>query len=205
MPRPKQDPQIRINEILDAAEALFHKRGYQKTMIGDIVKKVGVAHGTFYYYFKSKEEIVEALIDRHLSKFKAEIDPMVASKDMPLEHKLERLSNVMLKTVRYKKGLLLEFLYNDQYLYLIDKLFRQGKKLLGSYMLTIIEEGSRKQVFKVRSPKAAVNFILAIIQCHVEAIYNKESAKELAEQIALGKRLTENTLGLPEGTLHVGI
>ena len=38
MARPPQDPQIRINEILDAAEALFYERGYQPTLISDIVK-----------------------------------------------------------------------------------------------------------------------------------------------------------------------
>ena len=67
MARPAQDPQIRINEILDAAETLFYERGYQPTMISDIVRKIGVAQGTFYYYFTSKEEIVVALINRHLS------------------------------------------------------------------------------------------------------------------------------------------
>ncbi len=43
MARPPRDPQIRINEILDVAEALFYKRGYRTTMISDIVKKIGVA------------------------------------------------------------------------------------------------------------------------------------------------------------------
>lgn len=203
MARPKQDPQIRINEILDAADALFHKRGYHKTMIGDIVKKVGVAHGTFYYYFKSKEEIVEAMIDRHLSKFKSKIEAMAAAHDTPLERKLESLASIMFDTIRYKNGLLLEFLYNDEYLYLKDKVFRQGKKLLATHMFNIIEEGKRIGTFKVQSPKAAVNLILAIMQCHIESIYNKESPKELAQQIALGKRLAENALGLQEGILHI--
>ena len=50
MARPQQDPQIRINEILDAAETLFYDHGYHQTMISDIVKKIGAAQGTFYYY-----------------------------------------------------------------------------------------------------------------------------------------------------------
>ena len=43
--------------LLDAAVRKFHQKGYQKTRISDIVSEAGVAQGTFYLYFKSKEEI----------------------------------------------------------------------------------------------------------------------------------------------------
>ena len=53
----------RKNEILDTAERLFHTKGYEKTTINDILKEVNIAKGTFYYYFKSKEEVMDALIE----------------------------------------------------------------------------------------------------------------------------------------------
>ena len=170
MARPPQDPQIRINELLDAAEILFYERGYQATMIRDIVKKIGVAQGTFYYYFSSKEEIVDSLINRHLSNFRSEIDAVACSADFSLPNKIELMSNIMFSTIHGKHGLLLEFLYNDQYLHLMDKLFRQAKKLLTPYLLSIIEEGKRAGMFIVVSPKAVLNSILSIIQCYVEAM-----------------------------------
>ncbi|MHC1762509.1 MAG: TetR/AcrR family transcriptional regulator [Negativicutes bacterium] len=205
MARPTQDPQIRINEILDAAETLFHERGYQPTMISDIVKKIGVAQGTFYYYFTSKEEIVDVLINRHLSKFRSEIDVVACSAEISLPNKIESMSNIMLNTIQGKQGLLLEFLYNDQYLHLMDKLFRQAKKLLTPYLLSVIEEGKRKQTFIVSYPKAASNAILSIIQCYVEAMYEKEATDVLEYQRTLAKRLIENSLGLTEGSLRISI
>ena len=45
MARPMQDPNIRIDEILDAAEPLFFTKGYKKTTITDITSKMGVAKG----------------------------------------------------------------------------------------------------------------------------------------------------------------
>lgn len=205
MARPPQDPQIRINEILDAAETLFYERGYQFTMVSDIVKKVGVAQGTFYYYFSSKEQIVEALIDRHLSKFRTAIDEVAKSADISLPRKIELMANIMLATIQGKHGLLLEFLYNDQYLHLMDKVFRQAKKLLAPYLLSVIKEGVKKRIFIVSYPKAVTNSIMSIIQCYVEAIYEKETADHLEYQKEFAKHLIENALGLPEGGLQIEV
>jgi AcrR family transcriptional regulator len=54
----------RKNEILDAAEELFAAKGYEETSTGDILDRVGIARGTLYYHFKSKEDILDALIER---------------------------------------------------------------------------------------------------------------------------------------------
>ncbi|MEA4873185.1 MAG: TetR/AcrR family transcriptional regulator [Synergistaceae bacterium] len=205
MARPPQDPQIRINEILDAAEALFYEHGYHPTMISDIVKKIGVAQGTFYYYFSSKEEIVDALINRHLSKFKAAIDEVTNSADISLSRKIELMANIMLATIQGKQGLLLEFLYNDRYLHLMDKVFRQTKKILAPNLLSVIKEGKRKQIFSVSYPKAVADSIMSIIQCYIEALYEKEAVDLLEYQNKLAKYLIKNALGLIEGDLQIPI
>ena len=49
-------------QILVTALQLFAEHGYHKTKISDIVKMVGVAQGTFYWYFKSKEAIALEII-----------------------------------------------------------------------------------------------------------------------------------------------
>ncbi|MDF2587580.1 MAG: TetR family transcriptional regulator [Anaerocolumna sp.] len=54
----------RRNEILDAAGRLFSIKGYDKCTVNDILDAVGIAKGTFYYYFKSKEEVLDAIIER---------------------------------------------------------------------------------------------------------------------------------------------
>lgn len=205
MARSPQDPQIRITEILDTAETLFYERGYHQTMISDIVKKIGVAQGTFYYYFSSKEDIVEALINRHLSTFRGKIDKVANSDLLNSSHKIELMANIMFSTIHYKQGLLLEFLYNDQHMHLMDKLFRQAKKMLAPYLVDVIEKGNRESTFNVTYPKEAINYILAIIQCYAEAIYEKEATEVLVRQESLVKRLIENILGLPEGALQISV
>lgn len=59
-----KEAEERRNEILDAAEELFGSKGYDNTSTNDILMKVGIARGTLYYHFKSKEDILDAMIER---------------------------------------------------------------------------------------------------------------------------------------------
>ena len=63
--RTVKEPEIRKNEILDAADTLFARKGFDNTSTGDILEMVGIARGTLYYHFKSKEDILDALIERY--------------------------------------------------------------------------------------------------------------------------------------------
>ena len=47
-------PEERREEFLDAAQALFYEQGIEATNVQQIVKRVGVAQGLYYYYFQSK-------------------------------------------------------------------------------------------------------------------------------------------------------
>lgn len=49
--------------IIDAARAVFAELGYGETTVRDIIRRTGLASGTFYNYFKSKEEVFQALMD----------------------------------------------------------------------------------------------------------------------------------------------
>ena len=57
-------PEERKAELVTAARQLFDKYGVEKTRISDIVSEVGVAQGVFYYYFDSKEEMVEVVVQQ---------------------------------------------------------------------------------------------------------------------------------------------
>lgn len=54
-------------KLLDAAEALFGRNGFHSTGVTDITRRAGVAQGTFYLYFETKEQVFTELV-RHLSR-----------------------------------------------------------------------------------------------------------------------------------------
>lgn len=77
--RVSKRPEERREEFLDAAQALFYEQGVEATSVQQIVKRVGVAQGLYYYYFRSKKEIVEAVIVRLTDRFEEELRSFVGS------------------------------------------------------------------------------------------------------------------------------
>lgn len=71
---------VRLNEILDACQGLFFSKGYENTTINDVLRRVEIGKGTFYHYFKSKEEVLDAIIMR-LIKSKLEVIEYIANKE----------------------------------------------------------------------------------------------------------------------------
>jgi len=56
--------------ILDAARGVFGELGYEAATVRDIIRRTGLASGTFYNYYRSKEEVFEALADDGARRFR---------------------------------------------------------------------------------------------------------------------------------------
>ncbi len=59
----------RREEILDASERIFARKGYHAAGIADIADELGLGHGTFYRYFKNKHDIALQVFDRMIMRF----------------------------------------------------------------------------------------------------------------------------------------
>ncbi len=55
------------NEIVQAADDLFYRQGFEHTSFADIAGVVQISRGNFYYHFKTKDEILDAVIDKRLA------------------------------------------------------------------------------------------------------------------------------------------
>lgn len=64
-----KDSDERRNEFVDAAEKLFQENGIVDTTINSIVKEMNVAKGLFYYYFKSKDDVIDAISEKYKEVF----------------------------------------------------------------------------------------------------------------------------------------
>lgn len=60
--------------IVDAADHLFYSRGYNQTSFSDISDETGIPRGNFYYYFKTKEDILSAVVDARLHDYREMLD-----------------------------------------------------------------------------------------------------------------------------------
>ena len=58
----------RRDQIIDAADDLFYRQGFEHTSFAHIATAVGISRGNFYYHFRSKDEILHAVIEARLAK-----------------------------------------------------------------------------------------------------------------------------------------
>ena len=78
-----KEADIRKSEILDTAERLFVSQGYENTSTTDILNAIGIARGTLYYHFKSKEDILSAVIDRQIAIMAEKAKSVAQNKEIP--------------------------------------------------------------------------------------------------------------------------
>ncbi len=83
-----KEAEERRNEILDVAERLFAEKGFDHTSTNDILQEIGIARGTLYYHFKSKEDILDAMIDRMTEQLLAKASAIAANGEIPVLQRL---------------------------------------------------------------------------------------------------------------------
>src|SRR5688500_14471426 len=62
------------DHIVEAADELFYRSGYEHTSFSDIADLVQISRGNFYYHFKTKDEILDAVIDARLAKTRSMLE-----------------------------------------------------------------------------------------------------------------------------------
>ena len=97
MPENK-DNEERKNEFIDAAEKLFKENGIVETTISAIVKEMDVAKGLFYYYFKSKDDVIEAISNKYNEAFNAMMQESMNKEDYT--ERLQQFVNNSVKSFR---------------------------------------------------------------------------------------------------------
>ena len=79
---------VNRQRIVDAADHLFYSRGYNQTSFSDISDETGIPRGNFYYYFKTKEDILAAVVEARLSGFREMLKACEAASNDPQERLL---------------------------------------------------------------------------------------------------------------------
>jgi AcrR family transcriptional regulator len=96
--------------LLESAKRLFSQRGYYATSVEDIVESAGFSKGTFYFYFKSKEELFKSLVEEmHLSIVKR-LENFL-ERELPLEDALIEHAKVFLEDIYQNRHIAQLFLF----------------------------------------------------------------------------------------------
>ena len=191
-----KDYDERRNEILEAAERLFNIKGYEKCTVNDILKEVNIAKGTFYYYFKSKEEVMDAIVTRYknVAVFRAE---EVLRMNMSPQEKL--MHAFMAMQIKDKVDTdMLDELHKTENALLHQKTLNQMISAISPVLVKIIEEGIEKKVWSCRYPLEYMQIFLAsALTLTDEGIFELGADSQMKIMAALISML-EKMLSVPE-------
>ena len=73
------------DHIIEAADELFYQQGFDHTSFSDIAASVKISRGNFYYHFKSKDEILDAVIDLRLANTKKMLEQWEKDGTQPID------------------------------------------------------------------------------------------------------------------------
>jgi TetR/AcrR family fatty acid metabolism transcriptional regulator len=129
--------------ILRAAIKVFAQKGYFNSKVADIAKEAGIADGTVYLYFKSKEEILHSVFDRAMEEFIAEGKREIAEIE-EADKRLQRIAQLHLEKLGADRDLAIVFQVElrgstkfmeefsgggfAEYLEIIQKTIQEGQK-----------------------------------------------------------------------------
>lgn len=146
-----KEAEERRNEILDAAGELFMLNGYDKTSTNAILDKVGIARGTLYYHFKSKEEIMDAWIERSMQVIVGAAQSIAEDKSIPV---MERFSRMM-QAIKMEDGedqKVMEGMHKPQNALLHQKINQAVIKSITPVFTSVVLDGISEGLFQTEFP-----------------------------------------------------
>jgi len=199
MTRTVKTREARRAEILDVASTLFRTRGYGATSVEEIVNGVGVAKGTFYYYFRTKEDVLTALARRMADEMAQRSRAVAEDPGLGPIEKLRRIFAEQ-RRVRDAGPDIVDGLHRPENREMHDRSNVETVRAFGPIFAGVIEEGRRAGVFEVEDPLSTAQFILAgSLFLFGEGVFDWTQEEEAARTRAMVK-LAERALGAAAGS-----
>ncbi len=200
MTRTVKKPEERRQEIIDAARVLFQTKEYDQTTMQDVMDALGIAKGTIYYYFKSKEELLEAVIE-----------DLVDTNTARMQQVLDQASGSALE-----KFYLLVTASNmeDDNEQLLEQLHRPGNMGMHARTLAVaiqkqaplyaqlVQQGCEEGIFHTDSPLETSEFILTSIQYLTDVGFYPWTPETLVRRAAAIPAIIESLLNAPAGSFQ---
>lgn len=197
----------RRNEILDAADELFGNKGFDGTSTNDILNKVGIARGTLYHHFKSKEDVMNALIDRYSARLLVTAQEIAADKSIPAVERMIRVVMALNISGESSSKEMMEHIHRSQNALMHQKIQRVIINGVTPILTGIIQEGTRQGLFNTPFPYECMEMIVTyantVLDDDMVPMTNEERASRLQAFIFNAERLLGAESGSLTSIMHV--
>jgi AcrR family transcriptional regulator len=201
MTRVSKAPEERREELVNIAEQLFIEFGYEDTAVSDIVKKAKVAQGTFYYYFKSKDEVLDAVIEKMINEITNALKNIVLRDDLNAVEKMLGFFKFF-KTLGQDREKLTDYLHEERNAPLHLKLEKKMYPEMIPVFTKLVEQGIAEGLFTTKYPEIASMAIMASIGKLTEGQQNHTLRSTPDPELIIAIiDLMERILGAKSGTI----
>ncbi len=184
--------------ILNAMRALFQEGKAGTASVSDIAKKAGIAKGLMYYYFRSKEEVMDALVLREYEGIILSCDEAVGQSGAGALQKLALLLNTYRGS--YVDESLDEYLHMPQNAAIHQKSLAQIVSALSKIIARIIGQGIEEGLFTCEYPQAYAEIIMSVFTFLLDPGIFPWNGEEYLEKLAALADMLEKGLGAPKGS-----
>lgn len=165
MPRPDVS-QARKTQILDAARRIFAAKPFSEVKMQDIAQEAGLSVGGVYWYYKSKDQIIAAILQENAAMIRADLESLAAM-DAPAYQRLETFFQQMVTATDHLAGLYV----TGAKLYAMtspDPDMRQVMESIGrAYhegLATLIEQGISQGEFRPASAQDVAGALIGLYE-----------------------------------------
>ncbi len=200
MVRTVKDPETRRAEIITAARRLFGLREYEKTTMQDVIEDLGIAKGTIYYYFKSKEELLDAVINQMGDEM---VERMQSALDTGKGNAIEMFQQLIAAgNIADENPEIMEQLHNPRNAGMHAAMMAVAIKHSAPLFAKVVEQGCAEGLFTTATPLESSEFILTSIQFLMDTGIYQWSQEDLMRRAMALPRIIETMLGAKPGSFN---
>ena len=138
----------RRRELVAIAEQLFLKQGYENTTVNQIIGTLNLAKGTYYYHFRSKEDILIAVSDKLISDTRQKLRAVHRRKDKDVLWRVRKILSIFHDDF-YRNRAIWRLIYSDNNLAMHKQVSRMGAKGFTPLLTDVLQEGKDKNLIGV--------------------------------------------------------
>lgn len=193
-------PAERRNEFITVSEELFLEKGFENTTVDDIVGRMGVAKGLFYYYFDSKEDLLMTISERLVDEVLSSISAAMEKKGLTAVERFMVLLPAN-SDISSRSRTLIAYFHKERNRAFHHLMKKRGREFMVPAIEQIIIQGVEEGVFSVKYPRETSVALEAVMSAMTEIFRQNPQPRAPDREAEIALDLMERILGAKPGSL----
>lgn len=190
--------------ILDAMQELMGAENAQAISVSDIAQKAGIGKGSIYYYFPSKNDIIDAVIERSYSRVLDAGKELAATSNIDAFQKMEIIYHACLdsSTELRRQEAIGTFSEQQESAFIHQKFARIIITKLKPILADIIRQGMAEGTIRCEYPDETAQIVLTVLTITLDNHLIPAEPEEIGRILTAFTQMQEKSMDIPAHTLQ---